>query len=79
MYELDRLRYNCVMDDATRTRISKMVPLLDERQRRIYLALESESLGRGGVDEVRELTGIGRNSLFDGRREARGQIGRAHV
>ena len=59
------------MDDATRTRISKMVPLLDERQRRIYLALESESLGRGGVDEVRELTGIGRNSLFDGRREAR--------
>ena len=60
------------MDDATRTRISKMVPLLDERQRRIYLALESESLGRGGVDEVRELTGIGRNSLFDGRREARG-------
>lgn len=48
-----------------------MVPLLDERQRRIYLALESESLGRGGVDEVRELTGIGRNSLFVGRREAR--------
>ena len=45
---VSHLRYDGGMDDATRTRISKMAPLLDEGQRKIYLALESESLGRGG-------------------------------
>jgi hypothetical protein len=35
------------MDSIVESRIKKMLPLLDEKQKRIYLAAEAESLGRG--------------------------------
>ena len=59
------------MEDAMRTLIGKMVPLLDERQRRIFLGLAADAVGRGGVAEVKELTGAGKNTVYQGKREAR--------
>ena len=35
-----------------------MLPLLDEKQKRIYLATEAEGLGYGGIKAIHELTGM---------------------
>ena len=59
------------MDKALETMIGKMAPLLDERQRRIFLGLAADVAGRGGVAEVTALTGAGKNTVYQGRREAR--------
>ena len=59
------------MEDGMRTLIGKMVPLLDERQRRVFLGLAADAVGRGGVTEVVELTGAGKNTVYQGKREAR--------
>jgi hypothetical protein len=37
------------MDSIVENRIKRMLPMLDEKQRRIYLATEAESLGCGGL------------------------------
>lgn len=39
-------------------RIQTMLPLLDERQRRIYLASEALSYGYGGISRVSEISGV---------------------
>ena len=59
------------MEKALETMIGKMAPLLDERQRRIFLGLAAEVAGRGGVAEVVALTGAGKNTVYQGKREAR--------
>ena len=59
------------MEKEMRTMIGKMVPMLDERQRRIFLGLASEVVGRGGVKEVHELTGAAASVISQGRKEAR--------
>jgi hypothetical protein len=38
-------------------------PLLDERQRRLWLAVEAQSLGRGGVSVVARATGRSRTTV----------------
>ena len=53
------------------TMVGKMIPLLDERQRRVFLGLVSEALGHGGVKELHELTGAAASVISQGRREAR--------
>lgn len=53
------------------TMVGKMLPLLDERQRRVFLGLASEVLGHGGVKELHELTGAAASVISQGRREAR--------
>ena len=58
------------MEEAMETMVGKMVPLLDERQRRVFLGLVSEVLGHGGVKELHELTGAGASVISRGRREA---------
>lgn len=50
-------------------KISKMLPLLNEHQRRIYLALESEELGHGGVLAVAEASNISRKTIIKGKKE----------
>ncbi len=59
-----------MMDDTTKTRISKMMPLLDERQRRLYLSIEALGLEYGGITELSELTGASRSTITNGMREA---------
>ena len=57
------------MDSKTRDRIQKMLPLLDEKQRRLYLAAESESMGHGGLQAIHELTGISKTTIIKGKYE----------
>ena len=57
------------MDSKTRDRIQKMLPLLDEKQRRLYLAAETESMGHGGLQAIHELTGISKTTIIKGKRE----------
>jgi len=47
-----------------------MLPLLDERQRRLYLSIEALGLEYGGITELSELTGASRSTITNGMREA---------
>ncbi|MDR2246813.1 MAG: ISAzo13 family transposase, partial [Treponema sp.] len=44
-------------------RIQQMMPLLDERQRRLYLANEAISYGRGGISLVSRISGMSRTTI----------------
>ena len=55
-----------MIDQRTINRINKILPYLDEHQTRLYLAAESESLGRGGITKISELTGVHRNTISAG-------------
>jgi len=45
--------------------------ILDERQRRLYAAVEAKLLGHGGVKRVHEATGVARGSILAGIKELR--------
>lgn len=55
--------------DATRKRIETLLPRLNEADRRMYLAAEAESLGRGGIGAVAEVAGVSRNTVAAGARD----------
>jgi transposase len=57
------------MDSIMKNRIKTMLPLLDEKQKRIYLAAEADSLGFGGLKAVHELTGVSKTTIIRGRKE----------
>jgi len=57
------------MDSLVENRIKTMLPLLDEKQKRIYLATEVESLGRGGLQAIHDLTGVSKTTIIKGKRE----------
>jgi hypothetical protein len=44
-------------------RIQRMMPLLDERQKRLYLANEAISYGRGGISLVSRICGMSRTTI----------------
>ncbi|MGH9071675.1 MAG: ISAzo13-like element transposase-related protein [Acidimicrobiales bacterium] len=47
----------------------KVVPVLDERQRRLLAGALAEAFGRGGTTWVAEASGMSRNTVIEGRRE----------
>jgi hypothetical protein len=59
------------MDSIVANRIKTLIPLLDEKQRRIYLATEAEGLGRGGLKAVHELTGVSKTTIIRGKKALR--------
>ena len=46
-----------------------MLPLLDERQRRLLAGTVAEVLGRGGATWVAEASGMSRNTVIAGAKE----------
>jgi hypothetical protein len=54
---------------------STVLPLLDERQRRLVAAAMVGVLGRGGQARVAEATGMSRNTLISGAAELAGEAG----
>jgi len=44
-------------------RVSRMLPLLDERQKRLYLANEAMSYGRGGISYLSRISGMSRTTI----------------
>ena len=54
------------MDKRVESKINMMLPLLNEKQRRIYLASEAMAIGRGGIADVSRATGISRSVIHAG-------------
>jgi hypothetical protein len=54
-------------------KIEKMLPYLNEKQKRIFLFLESEALGYGGITAVNKASGISRPTIMSGREEIQSQ------
>jgi transposase len=68
------------MDSIVENRIKTMLPLLDEKQKRIYLATEAIGLGYGGLKSVHELTGVSKTTIIRGKIELQeGKIERERV
>jgi len=53
-------------DILLKEKFSKILPILNERQRRLYLASEALYIGRGGVAKVSILTGVSRITINSG-------------
>ena len=56
-------------DSVIKSRIEKVLPLLNERQSRMYLAAESASIGRGGKTKISKLTSVTRKTIAKGEKE----------
>jgi hypothetical protein len=48
---------------------SKLLPFLDERSKRLVLAADAESMGRGGLSKVSSISGVSRVTLNIGIKE----------
>lgn len=56
-------------DTKLNERIKRVAPLLNEKQRRQYLAVESEIIGHGGLLEVSKASGLSRKTIIKGKKE----------
>jgi transposase len=56
-------------DSKRENRIQAILPQLDEKQRRLYLAAEVQSMGHGGLKAVHELTGVSKTTIIKGQKE----------
>ena len=54
---------------------ARVVPLLDERQKRLVLGAAAEMLGRGGRVVVADAAGVSRNTVITGAQEVTGGDG----
>jgi transposase len=57
LYEIIKLYHSGGILEPVQRRIATMLPLLNERQRRLFLACEARALGSGGVSEVCKMSG----------------------
>ena len=57
------------MDTKLSEHIKRVLPWLDEDQRRKFLASEAISLGRGGIQEISAISGVHRNTIAAGIKE----------
>lgn len=56
-------------------RILETLSLLDERQKRLYLAIEAKAYGRGGISKMNHISGVSRNTIRRGMKEyERGEV-----
>jgi len=60
-----------VSDQIIYSRIHRVLPHLDELQRRLYLGAEADSLGWGGKSKISKLSGVCRASIAQGIEEVR--------
>lgn len=57
------------MDKTLSEHIKRVLPWLDEDQKRKFLASEAISLGRGGIKEISAISGVHRNTIAAGIKE----------
>jgi len=57
------------MDTVSAERIRNILPLLNERQKRLYLANEAKAIGRGGITQVSAVSGVSRVTITRGMSE----------
>jgi hypothetical protein len=58
-----------LLTQAIEAKFTTLEPLLDERARRLWAAVEARALGRGGIIRVAEATGLSRGTIRAGLRE----------
>jgi len=58
-----------VDSETLRTKYTALAPVLTERSRRLWAATEARALGRGGIERVREATGLARSTIERGIQE----------
>jgi Rhodopirellula transposase DDE domain len=61
-------------DSRLAEKFTSLLPYLNERQRRLYLAVEARAFGRGGVARVARATGVSRPTIQHGLRELSGAV-----
>ena len=49
--------------ESVKVKFDAMRPLLDERSRRLWAAVEANAIGRGGISRVAEATGMSRTTV----------------
>ena len=57
-------------NDIIKTRIEAVLPILNERQRRIYLSAEAQSIGWGGKSKIAQLSSVTRRTIAKGETES---------
>lgn len=57
--------------DALKEKLSILLPILNEKQRRILVATEANGLGHGGIEVLANITGISRPAIRRGLEEVR--------
>ena len=56
-------------DFAIDSLVGKMMPLLDEKNRRLFLGICAECMGRGGITKLSNLTKVSRVTITQGQKE----------
>lgn len=57
------------VEKRLREKFEVVLPALNERQKRIYLAAEARWVGRGGVTAVARIAGVSREMIYAGLKE----------
>jgi len=57
-------------DDIIKARIEAVLPMLNERQIRIYLSAEAQSIGWGGKSKIAQLSSVTRRTIAKGETES---------
>jgi hypothetical protein len=57
------------IDESILARYKALSGILNERQRRLYAAVEAKVFGHGGIKRVCEITGVARGSIISGIKE----------
>ena len=57
------------MTQAIKAKFAALAPLLDERTRRLWAAVEARAIGRGGIPRVAAATGLSQTTIRAGLRE----------
>lgn len=60
--------------DALKSKLSKLLPTLNEKQRRLLVASEANALGRGGVQALHLATGMSRPTIYRGIEDLRAKV-----
>ena len=60
---------------AIATKFDKICAFLDERSRRMWCAVESESYGYGGITLVHKATGLSKTTIIKGLKELKSALG----
>ena len=61
------------MTQAIKAKYAALAPLLDERTRRLWAAVEARAIGRGGITRVAEATGLSQTTIRAGIQELASQ------
>jgi len=61
------------MNKETENKIRKILPLLNEKQKRLYLASEAGAIGYGGISQVSRISGVSRVTISQGIKELKGE------